>query len=340
MNWGFPNSVLLAILWGTAVIAVDGVLRTLDGIDVNGIIMTRIGVTGGTGFVGSALINKLKVDQRPAIKLERISTSDSVPQWHFVSPIDVVIHSAARVHVLRESAADPIHVFRQANVEGTLRLARQAADMGVKRFIFVSSVKVNGELTVDCPFTALDQPAPSDPYGLSKLEAEQGLQALAQQIPMEIVIVRPPLVYGPGVKANFLRLMQLVQLGIPLPLAAVNSRRSMVAIDNLVNLLLTCVDHPRAAGQIFMVSDGRDMSLPELLRMLSEAMHRPSRLFNVPTKLITFGASLMGQSNNIGKLIGSLQVDITHTHERLGWIPVADVRASIEKTVADFYRHH
>lgn len=244
-----------------------------------------------------------------------------------------VVHAAARVHVITEVAEDPLARFRHVNVAGTLNLAAQAAAAGVRRFVFVSSVKVNGEGTMEHrPFTASDAPAPQDPYGISKDEAEQGLRQIAQDTGMEVVIVRPPLVYGPGVKANFASLMRALQYGLPLPLGAVTqNRRSLVALDNLVDLLLTCVDHPAAANQTFLVSDGEDLSTAELLRRMGLAMGRRARLLPVPPALLKLGAMALGKADMVQRLLGSLQVDITHTHQTLGWTPPIGVDEGLRR---------
>ncbi|AOF87746.1 3-beta hydroxysteroid dehydrogenase/isomerase family protein [Hydrogenophaga sp. RAC07] len=248
----------------------------------------------------------------------------------------MVLHLAARVHVMDDPSADPLTAFRQTNTAGTLHLARQAAAVGVRRFVFVSSIKVNGECTAaGQPFTATDAPAPQDPYGISKMEAEQGLRQIAAETGMEVVIIRPPLVYGPGVKANFASLMRAVQRGIPLPLASVtHNRRSFVALDNLVDVLITCVDHPAAANQTFLVSDGEDLSTTDLLRRLGHAMNKPARLFPVPPSLLQFGANLLGKGDMAQRLLGNLQVDIDHTRNTLNWTPPLSVDEGLRRAVA------
>jgi nucleoside-diphosphate-sugar epimerase len=299
----------------------------------------NISVTGGTGFVGRALIERLKQANGDVVQLDRKMRPDGVPEWSLGGATEVVIHAAARVHVMNETAPDPLAEFRKANVEGTLNLARQAAQAGVRRFVYVSTVKVNGESTTDKPFTSFDAPAPLDPYGVSKLEAEQKLLLLSRETGLDIVIVRPSLVYGPGVLANFYRLMQLVKIGVPLPLGAIYNRRSMVALENLVDLLVTCSYHPNAAGQTFMVSDDNDVSISELLRMVAGAMGRRSMLLPVPARVIAGAAALFGQSALAGRLLDSLQVDVTHTKSTLGWLPVASMQEAVNKTVAHFLSH-
>lgn len=249
---------------------------------------------------------------------------------------DVVTHLAARVHIMDDPVADPLLAFREVNTEGTLNLARQAAAAGVRRFVFVSSVKVNGEQTLPGhPFRHDGTPCHQDPYGVSKREAEDGLMALAAQSGMQVVIVRPPLVYGPGVKANFAAMMRAVQRGLPLPFASVtHNRRSFVALDNLVDLLITCIDHPAAANQTFLVSDGEDLSTADLLRRLGQAMGRPARLFPVPPTLLQAGADLLGKGDVAQRLLGNLQVDISHTRETLGWTPPITVDEGLRRAVA------
>lgn len=253
---------------------------------------------------------------------------------------DVVIHAAARVHVMNDAASDPLAEFRRVNVEGTLALARQAADAGVRRFVFISSIKVNGESTdPERPYRADDIPAPVDPYGISKEEAEQKLRVLALECGMEVVIIRPPLVYGPGVKANFQSMMNWLSRGIPLPLGAIRNRRSLVALDNLVDLIVICIDHPGAANQIFLVSDGEDLSTTELLQRMGRALGKPARLLPLPMSLLDFAARLLGKASIAQRLCGSLQVDISKTRELLGWEPPVSVDEALAKTAHHFLEH-
>jgi nucleoside-diphosphate-sugar epimerase len=246
----------------------------------------------------------------------------------------VVIHTAARAHIMKDEVPDPLAEYRKVNLEGTLNLARQAAQAGVKRFIFISSIKVNGEQTpLGKPFTPEDTPAPEDPYGISKYEAEQGLQQLAQETGMEVVIIRPPLVYGPGVKGNFASMVRLVEKGIPLPLGAIHNKRSLVALDNLVDLIITCIDHPAAANQVFLAGDGEDLSTTELLRGVANAMGKPARLIPVPAGVLMLGATVLGKKAMAQRLLGSLQVDISKAREVLGWEPVVSVETALETAV-------
>ncbi len=311
--------------------------------------MNKILVTGANGFVGSSLCETLRhrgVDFVPAVRNAGLSGQISVgdlstdTDWTAaLEGCDVVMHLAARVHVMTDSASDPLAAFRAVNVDATLNLARQALAKGAKRFVFVSSIKVNGEETRTHPFTAFDEPAPIDPYGQSKLEAEIGLQELGKATGLEVVIVRPPLVYGPGVGANFRRLMQLVKTGLPLPLGSIHNRRSMVAVDNLVDLLILCASHPAAAGQVFMVSDDHDIGISELLRMLAAAMGKGILLLPLPAGLIASVAAVFGKSAVASRLLGSLQVDINHTKSTLQWQPPVSMEFALKKTVAEYRAH-
>ncbi len=306
--------------------------------------MTKLLITGASGFVGRQLCKTLarrEIDYaalvRPGQQMDHSRIIDGISpdtDWQTVLlGIDVIVHLAARVHVMQDRAADPLAAFRAINVDATLNLARQAAAAGVKRLVFVSSVKVNGEETYGTPYRAADVPAPQDAYGISKYEAEQGLRAIAAQTGLEVVIVRPPLVYGPGVRANFLRLIQVTRLGLPLPFGTVHNARSMVAVDNLVDLLITCSSHPAAAGQTFLVSDGDDVSLTRLLRLIAQALGKRVWLMPVPAGLMQGAAALLGKSAVASRLLGSLQVDISHTRTTLDWQPVITVEAAITQTV-------
>jgi len=251
--------------------------------------------------------------------------------------VNAVIHLAARVHIMHDTAADPLTAFRAINVEGTLNLARQAAAAGVIRFVFVSSVKVNGEATLPGqPFTADDVPAPLDAYGVSKMEAEQGLREMALETGMEVVIIRPPLVYGPGVKANFAAMMRWLRRGVPLPLGAIHNQRSLVALDNLVDLIVTCLTHPAAANQTFLVSDGEDVSTTELLRRMGQAMGRSARLIPVPASWLKLTAALVRKQDVAQRLCGSLQVDIEKTRRLLDWTPPLSLDEGLRKAAKGY----
>jgi len=256
-----------------------------------------------------------------------------------LSGVDVVVHMAARVHIMHDDASDPLTEFRKINVEGTLNLAKRAAVAGVKRFVFISSVKVNGEkTTVGKPFSPDDVVTTHDPYGVSKWEAEQALFRLAASTGMEVVIIRPPLVYGPGVKANFRKMIQWVDKGVPLPLGAIDNQRSLVALDNLVDFIVLCTTHPRAAGELFLVSDGEDVSTTELLQKVAKALHKKARLFSMPSSLMRVTARFLGKQALADRLFESLQVDNSKACALLGWKPVVTMDEQLKETV-EAYRH-
>ena len=311
-------------------------------------------VTGATGFVGGTVVRRLLADdqsQSIAVAVRRddqrwpqrvfprvMGDLEPSNNWSIaLADVSAVVHCAARVHVMADTATDPLAEFRRVNVQGTLSLARQAAVAGVRRFVFISSIKVNGESTQPGhPFTADDAPAPLDPYGISKGEAEQGLRELSAQTGMEVVIIRPPLVYGPGVKANFAAMMRWLQRGVPLPLGAIHNQRSLVALDNLVDLIVTCMTHPAAANQTFLVSDGEDVSTTELLRRMGQAMNRPARLIPVPTSGLKLAATMVGKQDVAQRLCGSLQVDIEKTRQLLGWRPPLTLDQGLKKAAEGF----
>ena len=288
-------------------------------------------VTGANGFVGGSLYAEL-IRQGHAV---RRATRSANPVLCDLERVDAVVHLAARVHVMKETALDPLTEFRAVNVQASLNLARQAAAAGVKRFVFLSSVKVNGEFTpAGQAFTETDPPRPQDAYGQSKHEAEQGLREIAAQSGMELVIIRPPLVYGPGVKANFATLMRAVQRGWPLPLGAVHNQRSLVALDNLLDFIVTCLAHPQAANQTFLVSDGHDLSTAELVRGMARAAGVPARLLPVPVWALQAGAALLGKGNAVQRLCGNLQVDISKARSLLGWLPPVSVDEGLRRAMA------
>jgi nucleoside-diphosphate-sugar epimerase len=311
-------------------------------------------ITGANGFIGTALMQRLQSDPRflarAAVRhkarldrtdgIELIETGDLAADTDWLSAlqgIDVIVHLAARAHVMQDTAADPLAEYRKVNVDGTLNLAGQALGAGVKRFIFISSIKVNGEQTpLGRPFRAEDRPSPTDAYGISKREAEDGLRGLCMRSGMEFVIIRPPLVYGPGVKGNFLTLLRWLDKGLPLPLASIRNKRSLVAVDNLVDLIVTCLDHPSAANQTFLASDGEDLSTPELLKRTAAAIGKEARLLGAPVGLLHFAAQCAGRAAAIQKLCGSLQLDIDKTRERLGWQPPVDIDQALQAT-AQYY---
>lgn len=235
--------------------------------------------------------------------------------------IDVVIHLLARVHVMHDKVADPLLEFRNINVNATIVLAKTAAKLGIKRFIFLSSVKVNGESTSHKPFNESDLPNPQDAYALSKWEAEKALRKISKDTGMEVVIIRSPLVYGPNVKANFLKMMQYIKRGIPLPLGAIQNKRSLIGIDNLVDFILTTISHPKAANQTFLISDDEDISTTDLLRRIGKHMGKPARLIPLHPKILFFLFSILGRQDFGDRLLGSLEVDITKAKKLLAWSP-------------------
>ena len=303
-------------------------------------------VTGATGFVGRALLTRMLAEGsyavRAVVRRESATLSPAAqrvvadlggrPDWSTaLLNVHAVVHLAARVHVMRDRAPDPLSEYRRVNVTGTLYLARQAAVAGVKRFVYLSSVKVNGETG---RYVEDDPAAPQDPYSVSKHEAEEGLRRVTAETGMESVVIRSPLVYGPGVGANFGALMRWVDRGLPLPLGAIRNRRSLVAVDNLVDFLLVCLNHPAAANEIFFVSDGEDLPTPALVRRMATAMGRPSRLIPVPPGLLMAAAAIAGRLDIARRLTGTLQVDTTKARRLLGWTPPVAVDDALRRAVA------
>jgi nucleoside-diphosphate-sugar epimerase len=312
----------------------------------------KVLVTGAGGFVGQALLPLLLeagCAVRAAVRSQPLAMAgiDSVvvgdigpaTEWAAaLADVDAVVHLAARVHVMRDAAGDPRAAYRATNTVGTLRLAEAAARAGVGRFVFLSTVKVNGESTPpDRPFVDSDPPAATDPYAISKAEAESGLLRLAQTTSLEPVILRPPLVYGPGAGANFLRLLRLAERGLPLPLAVVSNRRSMIYVGNLASAILAALRAPSLGGRVFLVADGEDLSTPELWRRLAAALGRPARLWPLPPMLLSILAMLAGRRAEIERLTGSLAVDARGWREASGWAPPYTVEQGIARTVA-WYR--
>jgi nucleoside-diphosphate-sugar epimerase len=314
--------------------------------------MKNVLLTGANGFIGSAIMRRLQRDACPVRGVLRANSSAMSDRSEYVKieglsrdtdwgsaldGVEVVIHTAARVHIMQDSAADPLKQYLEVNLDGTLNLAKQAAAAAVRRFIFISSIKVNGEETLPgSAFAADDKPAPVNPYAISKLKAEEGLLELAAETGMEVVIIRPPLVYGPGVKANFQRMMRWIDRGIPLPLGSIQNKRSLVALENLINLIVNCIENPAAANQIFLVRDDEDLSTTELLQRIALVLGKPARLFPFPTHLIIFAASLLGKKGVAQRLVGSLQVDIAKTRALLDWEPPVSVDEGLRKVADDF----
>jgi nucleoside-diphosphate-sugar epimerase len=307
-------------------------------------------ITGAQGFVGSRLMEYLRFWQ-PDLVVSTPSRSEfsvfSGPghvkidaigphtDWtQAVSGADIVIHLAARVHVMEDVSEDPLAEYRLVNVDGTLNLARQAADAGVRRFIFLSSIKVNGEATPPGEFFTEDlKPKPVDPYGISKYEAEEGLKAICEQTGMEYVIIRPPLIYGPGVKANYLKLVQAVKKGFPLPFGCINNKRSMLALDNLIDFIVLAANDPRAANQTFLLSDGQDLSSKDLVIKIALALGLAPRVLSVPTTLLKVLGFFLGKRAAIERLLGSLQIDSSKARVLLDWKPPISVDEGIARTV-------
>jgi len=312
----------------------------------------RVLVTGGTGFIGSALIQvladrgyKIKAATRQpvlAVENERVSNitvgsiDDSTHWADALKDIDVVVHLAARVHVMEDKAVNPLDAYRKVNSKGTRHLAQSAAHAGVRRFVFLSTVKVNGEER-PCAYKEENAPAPADAYGASKEEAEQALRSVAAGTGMECVILRPPLVYGPGVKANFRSLLGVVERNIPLPLAGVRNQRSLIYLGNLVDSIIECMTHPAAANQTYLVSDGRDLSTPELIRAIAASLKTRCMLFPFPVSFLKIAGKLTGKVRIVKRLLGSLSVDISKIKRELAWQPPYSVESGLRHT-AKWYK--
>ncbi|GAB6069498.1 NAD-dependent epimerase/dehydratase family protein [Thiomicrorhabdus hydrogeniphila] len=325
-------------------------------------------LTGATGFIGKALVLSLlgydysirALLRSPSLDLphvvdqvicdltelvdEVLEQSRHSKLVSALKGVDVLVHTAARAHIMQEEAANPLEEYRKMNRDATLVLARMAAESGVKRFVFLSSIKVNGEFTrPGNSFLPDDKYIPTDPYGLSKYEAEQGLLKIAKETDMEVVIIRPPLVYGPGVKANFSSMMNWVNKGVPLPFGAVHNKRSLVALDNLVDFISLCADReksPKAANQVFLISDGEDVSTTQLLQKVAKAFNRKAMLLPIPVWLMTFMAKLLGKGVVVNRLFGSLQVDSSKARDLLGWKPVTTMDEQLKKTADLFKDNH
>ncbi|MDO9418333.1 NAD-dependent epimerase/dehydratase family protein [Pararhizobium sp.] len=298
--------------------------------------MKNVVVTGAKGFVGAKLCNEL-AKRGYAIFPFSFSQMLAGSAASFPKDVEYVVHLAARVHIMSDAAVNPMDEYRAVNVAGTIDFARLAAVAGCRRFVFVSSIKVNGESTLPGQyFTADDNPAPQDPYAISKDEAENQLKRLSRETGMEVVIIRPPLVYGPGVRANFLSLMRLLDRGVPLPFGAIKNHRSFVYLENLIDFIIVCLNHPAAANDTFLVSDDEDLSTPDLLSGLGSALGRPARLIPVPQRVLRAAAQFFGKQDMATRLLGSLRINICKNKEILNWKPSVRVVQGLADT-ADWY---
>ncbi|MDB2531610.1 SDR family oxidoreductase [Alphaproteobacteria bacterium] len=314
--------------------------------------MKKVLVTGASGFIGRALSSTLLAQGHAVSALVR--SADTIPKSEglrvfevkgldlntdllpALSAQQVVVHTAARTHIMKDDSPDPLTEYRRVNVTSTVNIARKAAEAGVNRFIFISSIKVNGEHTLlGQPFSERNVPAPEDAYGISKYEAEQGLLQIAAETGLEIVIIRPPLVYGAGVKGNFSSIIKFANKGIPLPLRAIENKRSFIALDNLLDLIITCFDHPLAANQVFLAGDGEDLSTTELLQSVAKAAGVSSRLFPVPTSILMLAASIVGKKAVAQRLLNSLQIDISKARDLLGWTPPLSIDEGLRRCFVD-----
>ncbi|MDP1645329.1 MAG: SDR family oxidoreductase [Thiobacillus sp.] len=309
----------------------------------------KVLVTGAAGFVGRVLCDQLTVAGHVLVPTVRRASGlrnelvigEIGPSTDWQTALvgcDAVVHLAARVHGMDDTTQNPLALVRATNTEGTLNLARQAAEAGVKRFVFISTIKVNGEGR-DTPYRETDAAAPENAYAISKWEAEQGLQRIAQETGLEVAILRPPLAYGPGVKANFLRLMRTVERGWPLPLGAIRNRRSLLYLGNFVDAIRLCVEHPAAAGQTFLLDDGVPVSTPELIRAVARAMGRSTHLLAVPVGVLELAGVLLGKRAAVARLTGSLFVDSSAIRSRLGWVPPYTLQQGLAATVAGWQRY-
>ncbi len=308
----------------------------------------KILITGASGFVGQSLVSflcqkqyELRLISRNARDIDdenhylHIDDIHADTNWqNALEGVDVIVHLAARVHVMNEDRDNPLEAFRQVNVDGTLNLANQAANVGVKRFIFVSSVKVNGESTaIDKPFKFSDAAHPQDAYGISKLEAEKGLVKVSHSTGMEVVIIRPPLIYGDGVKANFANMLKLIKLGLPLPFGAIKNKRSLIYVENLTSFIAACISNKNAANKTFLVSDGEDVSTTELLKACAVALNKKIWLMPIPQSWLIFAFKLIGKQSLAQRLLGNLQIDSQYACETLNWKPPYTLAQGLEKTV-------
>lgn len=317
--------------------------------------MSNILLTGATGFVGNRLLAKLQdkghlcraAVRRPSSSVDVQTDSvvvgevDANTDWSkAVKDIEVIVHLAARVHVMHDQADNPLVEFRKINLDGTRSLAEAAVKAGVKRFVYISTIKVNGEATKDSPFTSQDAPSPSDPYAIAKWEAEKALQEISQESGLEVVVIRPPLVYGPGVKANFLNLIKLVRKRVPLPLAGIKNKRTLVALDNLVDLIMNCCEHPDAAGHIFLAGDDESVSTAELIAKIAGAFGQRSPAFSLSPILMAWATRLLGKQAVWHRLSESLQVDTSEAKKVMGWQPVTSMDEELKRIASSMNGNH
>lgn len=313
----------------------------------------RFLVVGASGFVGKALCSELirqgricraavrnKNSKIECSEIAQVGSINNETRWNeALRGVDVIVHLAARVHIMHDKAADPLEEFRNINVRATEHLARSAAASGVKRLVYVSSIKVNGEATFDGnKFSEADAPLPQDPYGISKWEAEQALHRIAQETRLEVVIVRPTLVYGAGVKGNFMQMLKVLAMGVPLPLASVRNLRSLIYVGNLAGALIICATHPAAAGQTYLVSDGEDISTSDLLSQLGVGIGHPARLLSCPAGMLKLVAKMVGKSQQVERLLGSLRIDSGKIRHELNWTPPYTLQQGLRET-AEWYRN-
>jgi nucleoside-diphosphate-sugar epimerase len=303
--------------------------------------MPTVLVTGASGFVGLRLCVRLAAEGyrvraalrhrsaelaavAPAAEIVTVGAIGADTDWReSLEDVDTVVHLAARAHVMRDTASDPLAEYRRVNVSGSAALAQAAAAAGASRLVYMSSIKVNGEATIHSPFRESDAPAPLDAYGRSKWEAEQGLGRIAAQTGLGLTVLRPPLIYGPGVKGNVARLLGWIARGRPLPLGSIDNRRSLIYLENLIDAILAVMRHP-APGRLYLVSDARDLSTPQLIRALARGLGRPPRLFSVPPSLLRLAGACTGQRDAVDRLLGSLQIDASRITAELGWRPAHD----------------
>ena len=312
----------------------------------------QILLTGSNGFIASHLLKRIPEGQINAVdllenksanfnKFMQTAISATTVYSSILQDVSTVIHCAARVHVMNDSVVNPLELYREVNTAGTINLAKQAASAGVKRFIFLSSIKANGEKTpLNCPYTNESPLNYEDPYGQSKAEAEIALMEIAKETGMEVVIIRPTLVYGAGVKANFAALMNLVSKGIPLPFGCIkHNKRSLVSVTNLVDLIITCIDHPKAANQVFMVSDNYDISTSEMISFMGKSLSKKTLQISIPIWMYKLAGKILRKEDVISRLTGSLQVDIKHTMKTLDWTPPQSIADAFQEAASAFKKH-